>query len=351
MNRKLISKAIGNIDDVFIAETLSPPAARTDRAPERTTKMGKYETNRSGVRSRRLFSLILAACLVFAFAVTAYAFNLFGIRELFRASRGELPDEADAYIQHHTQIAAAEDWSAQITESLCDGTKVMVSVTVSGGDQYILAPTDAMPGSSTSVIGLDGSQTLEEYAAQQGKKLLFTGAAIENSEALGLVNGSQTYQNISDSEMAILVQAGRTTSAAQADAVCTVYALDADGIQKELALSFTLTEAPATGDGAYIPDDPDAIPGLTVGEATVTETPLGISIHFPETITDQDAWQDIMKVEIEGIEYSEGGSVLEADGNWYFSVTMGQGTLTDTLTVRFYDWEKQPIGTVVFHKE
>ena len=32
-------------------------------------------------------------------------------------------------------------------------------------------------------------------------------------------------------------------------------------------------------------------------------------------------------------------------------IKMGQGTITDTLTVRFYDWDKQIIGTVVFKKQ
>ncbi|MEE0111531.1 MAG: hypothetical protein UEP57_11725 [Oscillospiraceae bacterium] len=44
---------------------------------------------------------------------------------------------------------------------------------------------------------------------------------------------------------------------------------------------------------------------------------------------------------------SEGGSVLEDDGNWYFQFSTGQGTVTDTLTVHFYDWDKQLIGDIV----
>ena len=80
MNRKLMSKAISDIDDSFIAESMSPPVVKTDHAPERTSNMGKYENKRNGVNSRRLISLILAACLIFALAITAYALNLFGIR-------------------------------------------------------------------------------------------------------------------------------------------------------------------------------------------------------------------------------------------------------------------------------
>ena len=85
MNRKLISKAISDIDDSFIAETQSAPVVKADHAPERTSNMGKYENKRNSVNSRKLISLILAACLIFTLAITAYALNLFGIREMFRS--------------------------------------------------------------------------------------------------------------------------------------------------------------------------------------------------------------------------------------------------------------------------
>ena len=91
MNRKLISKAISDIDDFFIAEAQSSPVVKTDHAPERISNMGKYENKRNGVNSRRLISLVLAACLVFTLAITAYAFNLFGIREMFRNKNQDLP--------------------------------------------------------------------------------------------------------------------------------------------------------------------------------------------------------------------------------------------------------------------
>lgn len=351
MNRELISKAISNIDSSFIAEAMTCPEPATQKTPERTSKMGKYENTSKGVRSGRLFALILAACLVFALAITAFAADWFGIRDMFRTPNRELPEGADSYIQQHTEAAEGEDWSCRITESLCDTSTVMVTVDVSGGDRYILAPMDASPTDSVCIIGLTGEQTLEEYAASQGKKLLFVGAILEGNEQLGLTVGSLQFENRSDREMTILIENSKTVSFTEADAVCYVYASEADGTNKSMELTFTLTQAPSTEAGNYAPVDPAAIPGLIVGDATVTETPLGISVRFMETVTDQDAYNTIMKVEIDGIEYGEGGSVLEDDGNWYFGFSMGQGTLTDTLTVHYYDWDKQPIGQIVFQKK
>ena len=346
MNRKLVSKAIGNIDDAFIAETLSPPAVALDRAPERTIPMSKYESKKTKTSSRRLFALVLAACLVFAMALTAYACNLFGIRDFFT----KLPETAEPYIQEHTETKAAEDWSARITESLCDETKVMVTVTVSGGDKYIIAPTDADPDTLAVNIGIEGDMTLGEYAVQQGKQLLFVGATLKQNDSLG-GNGSQSFRHASDSEMTILITANKTESLTENEIICHVYAVDEEWNKLTLDIPFSLAEAPSEGLGTYVPVNADAIPGMIIGEATITETPLGISIRYMETITDEEAFSNIKKVEFEGLVYGKGGAVLEDDGNWWFTVSGCAGDVGNSLIARYYDWDDQLVGTVEFAKK
>ena len=346
MNRKQVSKAISNIDDAFIAETLSPPGATLDRAPERTIQMSKYESKKTKTSSRRLFALVLAACLVFAMALTAYACNLFGIRDFFT----KLPETAEPYIQEHTETKAAEDWSARITESLCDETKVMVTVTVSGGDKYIIAPTDADPDTLAVNIGIEGDMTLGEYAAQQGKQLLFVGASLEQNDSLGGV-GSQSFRNASDSEMTILITANKTESLTENEIICHVYAVDEEWNKLTLDIPFSLAEAPSEGLGTYVPVNADAIPGMIIGEATITETPLGISIRYMETATDEEAMYNIKKVEFDGLVYGQGGTVLEDDDNWWFTVSGCTGDVGDTLIARYYDWDDQLVGTIEFIKK
>ena len=346
MNRKLVSKAISNIDDAFIAETLSPPGAALDRAPERTIPMSKYESKKTKTSSRRLFSLILAACLVFAMALTAYACNLFGIRDFFT----KLPETADPYIQEHTETKAAEDWSARITESLCDETRVYVTVTVSGGDKYIIAPTDADPDTLAVNIGIEGDMTLGEYAAQQGKQLLFVGATLTQNDSLG-GNGSQGFRHASDSEMTILITADKTAALTENEIICHVYAVDEEWNKLTLDIPFNLSEAPSEDMGSYVPVDAEAIPGMIIGEATISETPLGISIRYMETITDEEAFSNIKKVEFEGLVYGQGGTVLEDDGNWWFTVSGCTGDVGDTLIARYYDWDDQLVGTIEFVKK
>ena len=346
MNRKLVSKAIGNIDDAFIAETLSPPAVALDRTPERTIPMSKYESKKTKTSSRRLFALVLAACLVFAMALTAYACNLFGIRDFFT----KLPETAEPYIQEHTETKAAEDWSARITESLCDETKVMVTVTVSGGDKYIIAPTDADPDTLAINIGIEGDMTLGEYAAQQGKQLLFVGATLMQNDSLG-GNGSQGFRNASDSEMTILITADKTKALTENEIICHVYAVDEEWNKLTLDIPFSLSEAPSEGMGTYVPVNAEAIPGMIIGEAAITETPLGITIRYMETASDEEAMYNIKKVEFDGLVYGQGGTVLEDDGNWWFTVSGCTGDIGDTLIARYYDWDDQLVGTIEFVKK
>ena len=345
MNRKLISKAITNIDDSFIAEAMSPPAVCADQTPERTVTMKHTRNN-----PRRLIRLVLAACLIFALITTAYAFNFLGIREMLQKNGRELPEAAEPFIQEHTDTASAESWSAVVTESLCDESKIMVTVTVFGGDQYILAPTDADPDTLAINIGIEGNLTLGEYAKQQGKQLLFVGATLRDKDNASLGgHGSQHFEHPSDNEMAILVQADAW--APEEDVVCHVYAVDETWTKQTLELPLVLDKAPSGNAVTYVPDDADAAPGMTVGNATVTETPLGITIRYMETITDQEAYDKIKKVEFDGLDYGDGGTVLEDDNNWWFTVSGCTGNVGDTLTARFYDWDDREISVIHFEKQ
>lgn len=90
MNRKLISEAIGNIDDTFLAESLIWPENIHRQSPERTANMKATEHEKT-VSSRKIISLLLAACLILALAGTAYAADIGGIRRIIQIWRyGEL---------------------------------------------------------------------------------------------------------------------------------------------------------------------------------------------------------------------------------------------------------------------
>ena len=349
MNRKLISDALSGIDDRFIAEALA--YEKKQSSPERTTYMGRYENTKAKGHSRRLAALILAACLVFALAVTAYAANVFGIRDMFRTELHELPEEMDSYIQQHTEKTEEEDIRCQIDESYCDSGKVMVTLTVFGGDEYILADWDS-PDSLVSEIGIAGEGTLGEYAKAQGKKLLFVSATMRDTEELGIFEESYDFEHPAPNEMHCLVMGTRMgTGVIAGEAKCGVYIRDEEGNQRHIQVPFTLTQAEASDSGTFVPDNPNALPNITIGNATVTKEASGINIRWKADAVDQYAFN--FKITIEEItEHNGGGFVLEDDGCWYFELYMGQGEVNDTLTFHFTDWDDgSTIADVVFTRQ
>lgn len=316
------------------------------------TMSNTVEKPQTGRHSRKLAAVLLAACLVFALAVTAYATDLFGLKDMFRTPNRELPEAAEPYIQKETAAAEEQDWSCEITESLADATTVMATVTVRGGDKYIIAPTDADPADSVSVIGLSGDQKLGQYAEEQGKTLLLVGARITKVGDQEAGTGSQKMESVSDHEMVILTQGTLTAPASGGEAVCQVYALEAGGNDvQRVELPFTLNQAPAAGETVYHPVNAEAIPFLKAGDVTVTETALGYSIRMPVTVTDEEAFRELMKFEFDGITYREGGFVMQSDDTWCFQADMCQGTLGGSLMLRVYDMDDNPMGGIEFRQK
>lgn len=304
--------------------------------------------------AKRLWMTYLAAALAVALlSVTVYAaVEFFSIADMKKNTPTPLPQEAETYVQQQEITGEGQDWSCQLVQTLFDSTHFMVTVGISGGDKYIVAPTYCSPADLVTEIGLTGTETLGEYAAKQGKELLFVGADVCDRDALGIAVESELPRSHSDGEMTILVE-GDYTITNVTEAYCEVYAVvgeNYDDVQR-VNLPFKIQKAPSSNERVFKPDKPDAIPGMTVGDATIAETPLGISIQIPETITDQEAYYEIMKTEFDEITYSEGGALPMNDGTFCFQASMGQGTVTDTLTVHYYDWDKQLIGTITFHAQ
>lgn len=110
MNRELISKAISDIDDSFIAESMVPLIIKADHIPERTTNM-ETKDRKKIIHPRRILGLVLAACLVFTLAVTAYAADIGGIQRIIQIwLHGELTT-AVLEIQDGHYIAMDEEGS------------------------------------------------------------------------------------------------------------------------------------------------------------------------------------------------------------------------------------------------
>lgn len=348
MKHEFLNQVLYNLDPALIEEAMVAPNCREDRSPERSKNMGKYESSKRRISLRRLAGSVLAACVVFALAISAYATNLFGIREMFRNENRELPEAAETYIQNQEEAASMQELQAEVTQILCDCNRLLVTLTLRGKENYFLLDQSVDSQEPLTAIGLEGSGTVETYAQSMGKQLLYVGVRMQGDNLIGVQSTQFRYHG--DGSMTALVDAGLNGEIT--DAVCLITAVVPGGNVEDvrrMEIPINISGAPTAGSGEYVPDHTNAVANMTIGNAIVTESALGLTICWPIMVPG-DGELDVKKVELEGIPYGEGGMVLEDDGNWYFTASMIQDSIGDSFTATFYDWNDILLGSVQFEK-
>lgn len=326
---------MGEISDHYILEAYDMKRINTKKA------LGKT------VRLMRL-AAVLAVLLL---AVTAYALtDYLGILDMYRGTQLELPSEAAEFVETQSAEAASEDWSCRITESLLDGARVLVTVQVDGGDKYVIAPTFCSASDSVAEIGLPRGKTLGEYAAEQGKKLLFVSASLDNWD--DLKSQGELPRDEGNGKMSILIDGDLMAVTETLDTTCTVYArLDGEEEVQRVSIPVQFTGTPVESMGIFRAEDPDAIPGIHVEELELKQTPLGMTVEYAYQVTDVASLYEIMKQDSDEItSYHGGGAMLGEDGMYHCTWTACQGEVNDTLTIHYYDWNKDLIGSIVFRR-
>lgn len=311
--------------------------------------MEKYRENKSG-RSRVKYTLIAAIVAVSLMIVTAVAaMNYLGMQEITKDTPYAVPSEAAPYIETQSvQETTAEGWSCTMLESLFDSASFTISVGISGGDKYVVVPQYCSAGDDVSEIGLPRGQTLGDYAAQQGKTLLYVGAGIQDRDKLGIPTTAQFYESQSDGEMTIVETGQKSTDVSVTEGICRVSAwVDGQKDVTRVELPFTVKEA--AGDVlVYKAEGANEVAGIRTNSFRVYQSPAGNSIVFdqelPEIVT-----EDLKRMDIDGISYAEGGWLDDGNGGYECRWSKVQGTFGDTLTLRFINWDNEVMGSVTFH--
>ena len=346
MKRDTITLMLNGVDDAYISEAaFFLPASMPGRS-ERIVR----------IKQKRLFAFVLAAVLLLSLGAAAYAANLFGLRELYaNPNRGDMPDAAAELIVSQHAETKGDGWHASVLETYCDEETILVTVHVSADPAFLVVPTDEDLDSPLSVIGLSGEGTLREYAQKEEKTLLFVGANLER-EDLGLTSLGEHFENPSPQELIIYVEGLRGSgSATPVETKCTVVAAawlpetqDADSMVTERReLPIALVEGTSTPLGIYSPADPHALPGFELGELSLTQTPLGISLHLKMSALDEEAAENLLTLRLEGVEFHGAGTI---DPNGYAVFGQGQGDFGSSPIIRFLDWDKITIAKVSFKK-
>lgn len=311
--------------------------------------MENYKKKRSG-RSRVKYTLIAAIVAVSLMIVTAVAaMNYLGMQEITKDTPYAVPSEAAPYIETQSaQETTAEGWSCTMLESLFDAASFTISVGISGGDKYVVVPQDCDAGVDVSAIGLPSGQTLGDYAAQQGKTLLYVGAGIQNRDTLGIATTTVLYESQSDGELTIVETGQKSTDVSVTEGICRVSAwVDGQKDVTRVELPFTVKEA--AGDVlVYKPEGDNEVAGIRTNSFRVYQSPAGNSIVFDQEVPEGFP-EALKRMDIDGISYSEGGWVENEEGKLVASWSNVKGTFSDTLTLRFINWDNELMGSVTFH--
>jgi hypothetical protein len=116
---------------------------------------------------------------------------------------------------------------------------------------------------------------------------------------------------------------------------------------ERVALPVTLADSGSALLGIYVPSDPCAVPGLKLGELTLMQTPLGLSLRLKMTTIDPDAAAQLLTLRLKGVVFRGSGSF---DPNGLAVFDQGQGDFGEIPTIQFLDWDKNIIAEVSFQK-
>lgn len=332
------NKAMNGIDDRF----LSAWEERQKEIVSLPEGNGKYGTRHG---RKRLWTLILAACLVIAMALTAYAVNFMGIREAMTGTLEQISPGEAAYITPETAAAESDaGWSCALTESLYTGEKIMLSVTIRAGEEYILIPAYINGSYPVGEIGLSGDETLQEYADRLGKTLLKAEASMDFTD--WDVNGQGIFpRSNGTNELTLILDSEHTLRGPETlTGTCTVYVWplgQEEPTIETLPLSLTAAPEPEGDKQIFHPVVSDSVPGMLFQDGTLSKSLSGYRLQLPFTVTDKSIVDDYLKTYCEELDLW--GLLDKSTGNVFYDIPTND---FGRATIQIRNSDSEVVGTV-----
>lgn len=332
------NKAMNGIDDRF----LSAWEERQKEIVSLPEGNGKYGTRHG---RKRLWALILAACLVIDMALTAYAVNFMGIREAMTGTLEQVSPGEAAYITPETAAAESDaGWSCALTESLYTGEKIMLSVTIRAGEEYILIPAYINGSYPVGEIGLSGDETLQEYADRLGKTLLKAEASMDFTD--WDVNGQGIFpRSNGTNELTLILDSEHTLRGPETlTGTCTVYVWplgQEEPTIETLPLSLTAAPEPEGDKQIFHPVVSDSVPGMLFQDGTLSKSLSGYRLQLPFTVTDKSIMDDYLKTYCEELDLW--GLLDKSTGNVFYDIPTND---FGQATIQIRNSDSEVVGTV-----
>lgn len=319
----------------------------------------------------RVGALIAAATLVLttiAAGAAAIHYNVFDFLNPIQAQ--PLP-EATQLVQtpQATAQAAQSSVTFSVREALYDGVHANVLVAATpADDSVLLLPADANPDDSVANLGLEGTQTIAQYAAEQGKTRLYSLSVIDQ----GTINGTEgftaalDFRTEPDGTLVICISSDHNAvqPGVPVELICTAVPVDvqtgerdADAVERT-PLTFTLDSTAAPQQLTFSTPTVYEHAGVTIQSVELKSTALGLYYTIHGKVTDQDAFDaledglffwflDDSGNQLPGAAAVPGGSFTFPDGNGEFvqeGALAPTDTLPDSLTIAAINlWEEKTI--------
>ena len=332
------NKAMNGIDDRFLSAW--------EERQEKFVPLPEGKGNdKARPGHRRLWALILAACLVIAMALTAYAVNFMGIREAMTGTLEQVSPGEATYITPETAAAESDaGWSCALTESLYTGEKIMLSVTIRAGEEYILIPAYINGSYPVGEIGLSGDETLQEYADRLGKTLLKAEASMDFTD--WDVNGQGIFpRSNGTNELTLILDSEHTLRGPETlTGTCTVYVWplgQEEPTIETLPLSLTAAPEPEGDKQIFHPVVSDSVPGMLFQDGTLSKSLSGYRLQLPFTVTDKSIVDDYLKTYCEELDLW--GLLDKSTGNVFYDIPTND---FGQATIQIRNSDSEVVGTV-----
>lgn len=314
------------------------------------------ENKKTAAAGRRFRMTLLAAVIaVSLLAVTAFAaIRYLGLREMTQDTPYEIPAQAQDFIETQSAQSGGNGWTCDLAETLFDEYNFNVSVHITCDEEFILVPGEYSGGEDASIIGLEPGKTLEAYANEQGKQLLFASMSIspEELDRLGIAVQTHFSENQSEREVTLMVTGQKDPAVTVEQSACLVAVWTSDSEKPvQVTLPFAVNKEAAGEVQRYVAENPDAVPGITVKAFQVSTSALGTTVDFDDQITDETVFEEIKRRDIPGITYTGGGWVMESDGEYHCTWSNVQGEFADECDLTFVNWDGETLGTIHFKRQ
>ena len=254
-------------------------------------------------RKARIGALIAAATLLLttiAAGAAAIHYNVFDFLNPIQAQ--PLP-EATQLVQtpQATAQAAQSPVSFSVREALYDGVHANVLVAATPlDDSVLLLPADANPDHSVADLGLEGTQTIAQYAAEHGKTRLYSLSVIDQ----GALNGTEGFTTSLDfrtePDGTLVICISGDHSAVQpgvpVELICTAVPMDiqtgerdADAVERT-PLTFTLDSTADPQQHTFATPTVYEHAGVTIQSVELKSTALGLYYTIHGKVTDKAAF-------------------------------------------------------------